>query len=1176
MAAAQTVNVRARITQAVDVENLVTLRRNTHPLARPEYDRGAAPDSLPMRRMLLVLQRGPEQEAALRQLLDEQQVKSSPNYHKWLTPEQFGEQFGPADADIQALTDWLATQGFEVNRVAAGRTVIEFSGTAGQVRQAFHTEIHKFVVKGEERWANASDPQIPTALAPVLAGIASLNNFPRKPLYHRLGTFSRSLATHEVRPLFTYTDNTGTWYAVGPGDFATIYNVQPLWQAGTDGTGQTIAVVGQSDINPQDVQAFRTMFGLPTSGTYLQITYNGPTPGVLAALGDESEADLDTEWAGAIAKGATVNFVVSEGTESTAGVDLSALYIIDNNLAPVLSESYGLCEASLGAGGNAFYSALWEQGAAQGITIVQATGDSGSAGCDNPISETAAQFGLAVGGNASTPFNIAIGGTDFQNGNPPSPYWSTTNSSPLQSSAKSYIPETTWNDSCASTGQASNCTSVASSGVDLAAGTGGPSAVYAKPSWQTGTGVPNDGARDTPDVSLFAGAGATGSFYVFCQMDANTGSTSSCDLNAPYQDFQGGGGASFAAPAFAGIMALVNQAQRSLQNPDGRQGNANYVLYPLAAQSGASCASNAAAVGTSSCIFYDVVTGNISVACVHGSLNCSNQTSSGYGIMVVNPSSNPQVPAWNTTAGYDLATGLGSVNVANLVNNWTSVSFAPTTTTLSLSPTSIAHGSAVTVDIAVAPVSGSGTPAGDVSLIAQTTSSGGLSTTTGVGGYTLANRVASGTTNLLPGGTYNVTAHYAGDGTYGASDSSPVSVTVSSESSKTYISLLTFDPVTGVETNPNATTAAYGSPYVLRVDVTNSSGQPCSSNAVPCPTGQVKLTDNGPPLDLGTYTLNSAGYLEDQPIQLTAGPHNVVASYQGDNSYNASTSPTDAIAIAQAATSTSVTASQSGLNTTLTAVVNTLSNGAAPTGTVQFLNAGNAIGGAVSCSGTAYSMSTGAFATCQATLTTSLSATATITAQYSGDTNYVGSTSTPITVTVTPDFSLSANPTSISISAPGQSGTSTITVTSGNGFTGAVAFSCAVPAMMSGGRCALNPSSLTTSGNTTLTVTTTAASVTGPGAGPFNSPGWFVAALGAILACIFLLVIPTRRRRPKMAFGLLVFALLVAAFVACGGGSSSTPSVPSNPGTPAGTYTVTVTATSGSLSHTVNVSVTVL
>jgi len=274
---AQTANVPGRITQAVDMENLVALHGNTHPLARPEYDQGAAPDSLPMERMLLVLQRSAEQEAALRKLLDEQQIKSSPNYHMWLTPEQFGQQFGPADVDLQAVTGWLSSQGFQVSHVAAGGTVIEFSGTAGAVRQAFHTEIHKFAVNGEEHWANASDPQIPAALAPVVAGFASLNNFPRQPMIQQVGAFSRSKATGEVRPLFTFTSGGSSYYALGPTDFATIYNVLPLWQASPaiDGTGQTIAIVAASNINVQDVRDFRNLFGLPANDP--QIIVNGLT-----------------------------------------------------------------------------------------------------------------------------------------------------------------------------------------------------------------------------------------------------------------------------------------------------------------------------------------------------------------------------------------------------------------------------------------------------------------------------------------------------------------------------------------------------------------------------------------------------------------------------------------------------------------------------------------------------------------------------------------------------------------------------------------------------------------------------------------------------------------------------------------------------------------------------------
>jgi subtilase family serine protease len=1093
---AQTVNVPARVMQPVDTENLVTLRGNTHPLARPEYDQGAAPDSLPMERILLVLQRSAGQETELRKLLDEQQIKSSPNYHMWLTPEQFGEQFGPADVDIQAVTGWLGSQGFQVSRVATGRTVIEFSGTAGAVRQALHTEIHKFVVNGKEYWANASDPQIPAALAPVVAGFASLNNFPRQTMIESVGAFSRSKTTGEVRPLFTFTSGNETYYALGPADFATIYNVLPLWQASPaiDGTGQTIAIVAGSNINIQDVRNFRTVFGLPANDP--QIIVNGPDPGV-TMTDEESEADLDVEWAGAVAENATIDLVVSEDTEASFGADLSAIYIIDNNLAPILSASYGGCEAFLGDGGNAFYNSLWEQGAAQGITILVASGDTGSAVCDAHSGEAAAQYGLAVSGTASTPFNVAVGGTDFNAVNTWAQYWSGANNSTTLSSAMSYIPEITWNDSCARSGVASSCASAGSdtpAGIDLVAGSGGQSNCvaststttsvtciggYAKPAWQTGKGVPSDLVRDLPDVSLFASNGFNSSFYVLCEADALPPGYPSCNRADAAWYFLGVGGTSASTPAFAGIMALVNQKTGE------RQGNANYILYPLAAKSGASCTSSATMASTansSSCTFYDVVTGNNSVACVGGSPNCSNTASGGYGILEVNPPTNPS-PAWTTSAGYDLATGLGSVNAANLVKNWTSVSFNPTTTTLaSLSPTTLTHGQPVSFTINVAHGSGSGTPTGNVSLIAQTGSS--TSNVTGIGPFTLSGGSASNSTNMLPGGSYGVTAHYAGNGTFAASDSTPgILVTVGKESSQTEVRLVTFSA-----TAPPAysvTTVPYGSAYFLRMDVTNSSGQLCASATTglisyPCPTGALTVspapTEENPPKGTiaGSYTLNSQGYAEDQPIQLSPGTYPFVASYAGDNSYTASTSPAVPITITPAPTTTTLTglpSSSVGGYVYFLATINTYSNGVAPTGTVQILINGASFGSAANVSGWPFSPSTGAYATAKGGFALFLPpGTDSITVQYSGDTNYAGSTSAPTTITVT-DFSLSFNPSNISISAPGQSGTSTITLTPLGGFTGTVALSCSTT--YEGIFCTISPSSINLSGSSAVTAALT-------------------------------------------------------------------------------------------------------
>jgi len=1201
--AGQTSVVRARVTEAVDMQNLVTLHGNVHPLARPEFDQGVAPDDLPMERMLLVLQRGADQETALRKLLDDQQVKSSAQFHLWLTPEQFGQQFGPADSDLHAVTDWLASQGFGVTKVSAGRTVIEFSGTAGLVRQVLGTEIHKFRVNGQDHWANTSDPQIPAALAPVVAGFASLNNFPRKPLHENLGTFRRSKATGAVEPLFTFpvTCSNGSsgcyWLALGPSDFATIYNVLPLWNAATpiDGTGQTIAVVGETNINPQDVADFRAMFGLPANPP--NIILNGPDPGILLD-GEETEADLDVQLSGGVAKGATIDLVVSETTETTAGIDLSAVYIVDNNLAPVMSESYGGCEAGLGTGGNQFYSTLWEQAAAQGITVLMAAGDSGPAGCDSAnAGETYAQYGLAVSGEASTPFNVAVGGTDFNDVSSIATYWNQTNSSPSESSAKSYIPESTWNDSCAASGLL-GCTpppssTELSSGLYLVAGGGGSSNCitptltngyppftcsggYSKPSWQSGAGVPNDSARDIPDLSLFAGNGLNGSFYVICEMDANAasgGSSTSCDLNAPYTDFQAGSGTSAAVQAFAGIMAMVNQAH-------GRQGNANYVLYPMAAPTGASCNSSTAPPTSSSCIFYDITVGNNSVICEGGTLNCSNTISGDYGVMVYGSPSSIAYPA---TAGYDLATGLGSVNVANLVNNWKS-NFTTTTTTLSLSttpttnPITQVHGQPVDFTIGVA--SGSGTPAGDVSLIAQAGTAS--NNNTGIGPFTLSGGSVSSSTIMLPGGSYNVTAHYAGNGTYAASDSIPVAVKVSTESSKTVISLVTFLSSGQPVYDTTATTLAYGSPYIMRFDVTNSSGLSCApanssgiqqAISYPCPTGTLTLTPAPANQDgtvTGSFTLNSQGYAEDQPIQANAGQYSFVAKYPGDISYAGSTSATLPITITQAQTSTTTSgvpsSATAGTQITVTATLTTTSSGIAPTGTMQLLNNGSPLGNPVTVSGSAASISGNSLvpAAAQAVLTTTLtSGNLSLSAKYSGDINYATSTSSATSLAVT-DFGVSANPTAVTISAPGQQGTTTINVSSQNGFTGTVNLSVA-SGCPTGASCTLASSSVNPTAASAvtdvLTITTTGSSSAPPALHrrvppSHRLPVGFLGLLAGMLALAMLLSSSAMRRRPAA----LLFAttlLVVGVWAACGGGGGG--------GTPPPTLTpaVSISPTSG-------------
>jgi subtilase family serine protease len=713
----QTGSVPSRISESVDNTKLTVLRGNTHPMARAEFDRGAAPASLPLEHIMLVLTRSPQQEAALEALQAQQQDRSSPNYHKWLTPEQFGQQFGPSDQDIQTITTWLQSNGFQVNSVANGRTTIDFSGTAGQVQQAFHTAMHSYILaNGEQHWANASDPMIPAALAPVVAGVNSLNNFRKKPLHTSHGVVRKDLTTGKFTrpsPQFTFggepygfcngASGSSNCWGVGPGDFATIYNVPSTVGGVGAGKGETIAIVSDSDIYASDVTAFQNIFGLPVATTTINNSPACPTnaacfdeietgsdPGVQgpnSSSDDEAEAILDVEWVGAVAPYATIDLVVSPTTNTAFGGDTSAAYVINCPTvsagcpvavpASVLSYSYGECELGLGTAGNQFYNMAWQQAAAEGITVIVATGDDGSAGCDNPDANQPAEFGLAVNGVASTPYNVSIGGTDFNDLNNPTTYWN--NTAGVLTSAKGYIPETTYNDSCTNSivyvalgfsnaeafcnsataqqdgflepaggsGGVSNCTT--STGPSPANCSGG----YAKPSWQVGTGVPSDGKRDIPDVSFFAGDSTIQNFYIVCEADEDVGSAP-CSLTPipagliggqAYVDFVEDGGTSVSAQAFAGVVALIDQKL------GGKQGNINPMLYALASGQSAST------------IFNDVTVGTNAEPCVviSGTAGCSITGSNSYTVGVLS--------GYNAGVGFDLATGLGSVNVGNLINN---------------------------------------------------------------------------------------------------------------------------------------------------------------------------------------------------------------------------------------------------------------------------------------------------------------------------------------------------------------------------------------------------------------------------------------------------------------------------------------------------------------------------
>jgi hypothetical protein len=1022
---------RPLVTEQLDEAKLAVLKGNTHPLARREFDLGTAPATLPMQRMLLVLKRGPEQESALRKLLDDQQDKASPNYHKWITPEEFGKQFGPTDADLQTIIGWLQSHGFQV-APTKGRTILEFSGSASQVQETFHTAIHKYIVNQEQHWANANDPLVPVALTPAVAGVLSLHNFLKTPQLHVSKEPIAAKIHPGGRPAITFSDGN---HGLAPADFATIYSSV---NAGATGNGITIGIIGRSNLysvnSPaQDISQFRSSqtFNLCCGG--FNIVLNGPDPGDLGG-GEEGEATLDTTWSGAVAPGATVDLVVSASTNTTDGIDLSEVFIIENNFADVMTESFSGCEAFSTSAEAAGVSALAEQAAAQGITYFVSSGDAGAEGCDDPNAETVATGPVSVNLLAATPFNVAVGGTVFNEHGQSSLYWSSSNTN--QESALSYIPEDVWNDSCLATTCGNNA--------NIAGGSGGASTFFSKPPWQTGvTGIPNDNSRDLPDVSLTA-SGHDG--YVLCLEGSCT------------PDAQGNfylylaGGTSASAPAFAGIMALVDQHMGSVFPGLGpRQGLANYVLYQLAASQNATLSgcngSSTSALPASTCIFNDVTVGNNAVP---GEFN--------YGLTSAQ---------YQAGAGYDMASGLGSVNITNLVNQWSSGTVSATSTSLLLNNTntvSVSHGQSVTVNISVTPSSGTGIPAGDVSLLASNVN--GFVTQSGLGFFTLSGTgtVVSSTDELPGGGPYNVTAHYPGGGTYGASDSPPVSVTVTPEASTTSLSVLSVDS----QGNPISFLGGpFGSFVYLRADVVGLSGHGA-------PTGTVTFADT-----FGSIPGGSS-------FQLNGGDQ-----------------------------------------------INNGSNTATPNGVFNF--------------------DTG---------------THTISASYNGDASFNASSSTqPFTFTIQPGFFAAIPPNqSVMISAPGSSASTAVAVSSSTGFTGAITLACS--GLPAGASCVFSPSSIKTTGiasTTTSTITVTTSSGTKamlrPPIRPFGT-GW-LAASSLMFFSILLISAPARRRSLPFLLALVTLILLSPG---CGGGGSSTPPPPPPiPATLAGTYNITVTATSGSI-----------
>ena len=1273
------------ITGAVNNNDRVVVGKGLRPMVAKASDLGAAPTTLTASHMAMVLTRSAEQQAALKQYLRDVQNPKSASYHQWLTPAQFGERFGASTADIQTITTWLTVQGFAVKPMAAARNVIFFSGSVGQVQSAFSTKVHSLMVNGERHIANVTDVQLPRALAVVVTGVTGIDDFRTRSQAKTTSTAQWNPETHKFEPALTLFDSHHDAYLyTDPADAAVMYDtpnsaLNPKYTGTTyDGTGVTVGIVGDSNFTMQPVSNYRQAFLGETSGNVNlpTVIIDGDDPGV---NGDSVESYLDVEVLGGIAPKAKINYYTSAGTDLSDPLFDSIERAINDNQVSILSISYGGCEAMLGTDTNTFINEIYQQAAAQGITVVTSTGDNGSAGCDNQNTENAAVNGLAVSGLSSTPYNVAVGGTDFPallNNFTEYVDNTTSGTAPYYLTAKSYIPEEPWNDSTSVNGLlANNVPEQTSSGTNIIGGTGGKSSVYAKPDFQTAL-TPADSARDVPDVSFLAGNGFYAAAWALCETSAQYGdlcATTNGQLTSSTV-IVGAGGTSAATPAFAGILALIEQAQGS------RLGLVNDTLYRIAGSK-------------YSAAFHDVTTGNNSVVCSGGSPDCGN---------------NGFLTGYDATTGYDLASGLGSVDASALLANWSSGAGTTTTTALTIdnstAAVNVVHGTSLNFAIAITP----GTATGTASIVNNATQASGDQTLNGssMAMVNIASGAGALAYNGLPGGTYQVFANYTGDATNEGSQSSPISVTISPEDASTQLTVAAYNA--SGQTLSGVTAVPYGSYLFGHASVYGTVEG--FTNSFGAGVGTYTFYDNG--TQIGTAVNTTENYGSFPSVTGTAypyavGTHSLTASWSGDASYKANTSSPAVFTIVKASTSIAVSPAVTQLSSLIsdlvTIDVNTTGTGLGPTGTVTLTANGKTIATSGSLTG-AQSAATGAALgmTSVSIAGSSLAAGAnTITVTYAGDANYTGSTATfvlnvteatysitagavsitpaattgntstatitpsgsfagvvnlscavtsapanavspvtcsvpaqvnitgtsPVTatltigstdttsggayvvtisgvdaatgsvkasataaVTVTAPASFSVtNNAAISITAGATTGnTSTISVTPVNGFLGTVAMTCTVTSSPSGAvhpvTCGLSSSSVAVTGaaavTSTLTINSTAATTSSASLmTPNRERSLFLrGAGGTALAFTMMWLLPVRRRRfARLLLMLLMLGGLGAAMGCGGGGSGSTGSggTTTVPGTTAGTYVVTVTGTSGSLTQASTVNVTV-
>ena len=1177
-AAAQSPDRLPHIIDSAQVQPLA----NHHPQwAVAANDAGAVPAELPISNITLALARSSQQEQALEQLLRDQQDPTSPDYHHWLTPDEIGERFGLSDNDIAVITSWLQSHGLQVSWVSPSHLFVGFTGTAANVGRAFETEIHYYNVNGKKLVSVSSDPTIPAALAPAIRSVRGLFTIEDRPAHFATPMVSNG-------PNLTIPSGGTTYHFIAPGDFATIYDLP----AGITGAGTAIGIVAEARTDAADFNNFKSLTGstFPNPTEIIPTAFGGVDPGPAYTtppscgsscdlVDYQGEATLDVMRAGSVAPGASLLLVAA--SDVSGGIAVDAQYLVQSNPVPahVMTISFGACELAGGLSGVDYWDALFQQAAAEGISVFVSSGDSGASGCDTAfVTPPSGPYPNSPNYICSSSYATCVGGTEFNDSANSSTYWNSSNGTNL-ASALSYIPEGAWNEPLTS-----------SSTPEVAASGGGVSSYITTPSWQTGTGVPaTRSGRYTPDVA-FSASGHDG--YLGC-FAAGDGSCVSGADGTPFIVFSG---TSAAAPGMAGVAALIDQQSGSAQ------GNLNPSLYSMAAGTPAA--------------FHQVSVASSGVS------NCSTATPSMCNNSIPGPTGLTGGQAGyqlGETGGYSLVTGLGSLDVSQFISGYTSTGSskpAPTVTLLAQSTVTTAQSASVLITVTG---TGGTPPTGTVTLSSGSYAS--AITTLDIPGPDSNGVYIVIPSNALPVGTDTITASYASTSLDYSNATGSTSIIVTAPKPIPAITWATpaaivygtalgapqldatagvagtfiYSPAAGaVFTAGQHTLSAVFTPTdstdyssaVASVTLTVNRATPAISWSTPAavPTGivlgatQLNATANVP----GSFTYSpAAGTLFSSPgkfgLSVSFAPVDSADYGLGSASVTLTVVPatvtpsvttSSATAVAPNSATLNAQATPNGSDTHVWFLYGTSStlSGASQTAS-QDLGSGSA---GVNISASAANLSANTTYYFQAVAQNSAGTT------QGSIQNFVTAPAATFTITGS----------AVALAKGSSTGnSSTITVTPVGGFSGTVALSVAITSSPAGAQNlpAFNwtPSGaeLSLSGSSpasaTLTIITTPSTV-GANQQPENPAARWYGTSGAVLACVALFWIPSRRRGLRNMLTIVaLFIALGGGLLACGAGSNTIGGGGGNSGTTSGTYTITVTATSGATSVTTPVSVTV-